>query len=396
MIPQELIEEIKAKNCVPFLGAGVSTEGQYRYHNESLLDYIRRISKYPKRESPLFPDVMQYYCDRLDGGRKNRLIREIINWIEPFSIEGEPHRSITQFHHLFARIPYFRVFVTTNWDFFCERALNVLIPMVEDRDIPFWDEGKRQVLKIHGCITRPQTVVATRKDYELCMSDKSRGAIFNKLRDLMATKTFIFAGYSLGDPDFRLMYDEVIENLGDFYRTSYVIDPKPSQQAIQDWEKRGVRIIKMSGIAFARDLTEYFMRIKSIPTDEFLSHLEQQSRRIIKVHFETVKNQDTAGGFASSMYQDGVIHSLEEVIVRSLTGESYDDIDARLREYQDILNRYERREQRDTEGKTLTEIAYWGGRVEVLKRFIARNRRDIPPFYNPVRLRPTHKKLYFS
>ena len=121
MIPRELMQEIKLNNCVLFCGAGISTEGTYR--RTTFYDHIRELSKYPKKiEHPLFPDVMQYYCDKIDGGRKNRLIREIIDWIEPFCIEGEPNRSVTMFHTGIARIPYFKVVVTTNWDTLLERA----------------------------------------------------------------------------------------------------------------------------------------------------------------------------------------------------------------------------------------------------------------------------------
>jgi hypothetical protein len=64
-----------------------------------------------------------------------------------------------------ARLPYFNRFVTTNWDPFLERSLEMLIPTIEDRDLAFWDDRKRQVLKIHGCITRPHSIVATTTDY---------------------------------------------------------------------------------------------------------------------------------------------------------------------------------------------------------------------------------------
>ena len=395
MISHELMQEIKSNNCILFLGAGISTEGTY--WKTTFYDHIKYLSKYPKKGGhPLFPDLMQYYCDKADGGLKNRLIREIIKWIEPFCIEGEPNRSVTMFHTEIARIPNFKIIVTTNWDPLCERALNVLVPMVEDRDIPFWDEQKRQVLKIHGCVTRPQTIVATRRDYEACMTDKARGAIFTKLRDLMATKTFIFVGYSITDPDFKRIYDEVIANLGEFRRGSYVIDPEPTKKAIQGWNKRGVKIIKMRGIAFAREPTRHLEKNGFIPKTEFLERLYQQSRRIAQIHVETCdKWQDTNGGFVSSMYQDGLLHALEHIIVESKMGKSFNDFNNTLKEYEQTLQKYERRLQKSKDGKILAEIAYYHGRIEALKRFISHNRRDIPPFYNLMKLEPT-KKLYFS
>lgn len=395
MISHELMQEIQSNNCILFLGAGVSTEGTY-WGTTFFYDHIKQLSKYPKKsEHPLFPDVMQYYCDKVDGGLKNKLIREIIEWIEPFTVEGEPNRSVMMFHSEIARIPHFKIVVTTNWDPLCERALNVIVPMVEDRDIPFWDEQKRQVLKIHGCITRPQTIVATRRDYEACMTDKTRGAIFTKLRDLMATKTFIFVGYSITDPDFKLIYDEVIANLGEFRRRSYVIDPKPTKKAIQDWNKRGVKIVKMYGIAFARELIRHLERNGIIPRSELLENLHHQFQKIAQIHMETCVNQDTAGGFASSMYQDGLLHSLEHIIVESRMGKTFGDFNSTLEEYERRLQKYKRRLQKGEGGEILVEIAYCHGRIEALKRFISRNSRNIPPFYNPMKLEPTKKKLYF-
>src|SRR5205823_8181282 len=95
-------------------------------------------------EMPLFPDLMQYYCVNVDGGHRNRLTRLIIERIERFSAPGEINRFATIFHDLLATIPFLDRFVTSNWDPFLERSLNVLLPMVENKDLAFWDDSKRQ------------------------------------------------------------------------------------------------------------------------------------------------------------------------------------------------------------------------------------------------------------
>jgi hypothetical protein len=392
-LPEELVEEIESFNCVLFAGAGTTTE---QYYKSTFLGQVKERCKYPKKDkNQSFPEVMQYYCQKLDGGRKNRLIREIIEWIEFYSAEGEPNRVATGFFREIARIPFFRTIVTTNWDPFCERSVNVLVPMVEDQDIPFWDENKRQVLKIHGCVTRPHTIVATLDDYDMCMKDKSRGAIFTKLRDLMATKTFIFVGYSVKDPDFKLIYDEVISNLGPFRRGAYVIDPKPTEDSIKDWETRGVRILKMSGIVFAWELVKRLEKDKLIPSKALISHFEGQLYRIIDIHMRTSDKQEATGGFSSSMYQDGLIHSLEHLIEDSRTGKLMKDFIEEVADCQKTLNkywraatRYEKKPKTDKPNLAMIEIAYWSGRVEALKRFISNNKRDIPAFFSPYVLKP--------
>jgi len=54
--------------------------------------------------------------------------------------------------------------------------------------------------------------------------------IFNKLRDLMASRTFVFVGYSLRDSDFRLIWEEIIQSLGQFRRLAFVVDPEEKDE----------------------------------------------------------------------------------------------------------------------------------------------------------------------
>ena len=139
MIPTTLYEDLINDDCVIFAGAGISTEGGV-YSTPNFYEIIKAKCNYPKqKEAPSFPDLMQYFCDKIDGGQRNRLIKEIISRIEIFNYPGEINRTGTYFHKLLAEIPYFKRIVTTNWDTFFENCLNVLVPIVKDRDIAFWD-----------------------------------------------------------------------------------------------------------------------------------------------------------------------------------------------------------------------------------------------------------------
>lgn len=80
------------------------------------------------------------------------------------------------------------------------------------------------MLKIHGCITRPHSIVATQSDYDASLSKNL--LIFNKLKELMATKTFIFMGYSMRDEDFQEIWKTIAGVLGHFTKLAYAIDPE--------------------------------------------------------------------------------------------------------------------------------------------------------------------------
>lgn len=133
-----LYEDILHESCAVFVGAGCTTEGGTSSHSGSFYEEILMKCKYrSKGSAPAFPDLMEYFCEHLDGGRHNRLIREALSRIERFSIPGDDHTFAIMFGEELAEVPYFTRFVTTNWDPFLERSLETLISIVEDRDLGF-------------------------------------------------------------------------------------------------------------------------------------------------------------------------------------------------------------------------------------------------------------------
>jgi hypothetical protein len=383
IIPTFLYEELINEECIIFAGAGVSTESG-PYSKPNFYEIIKSKCKYPvTKGTPAFPDLMQYFCDHIDGGQRNRLIKEIISRIEIFSSPGEINNMTTMFHHALAEIPFFKRIVTTNWDTFFETCLNILVPMVEDRDIAFWDDKKRQVLKIHGCVTRPYTLVATRNDYESCINRNS--LIFNKLRDLMASKTFIFVGYSMDDSDFQIIVDEITRSLGKLRKLAYIYDPYASDEKISFWQSKGFVVQKTYGIALLRQIREKLQEDGYLPSEEYLAFLSNEQDRIIDIHINL--NQDeSAGAFATSMYQDGLLHMLSTVLSGTALGNSNENFEKNLSEVKNTLHRYSK------EGN-LIEIAYWGGQYEVISRYCNGDKRKIPAYFHPNKLIPTQKYI---
>jgi hypothetical protein len=376
-----IYEDILSESCVVFVGAGSTTERPYG-NRESFYEKIRDIAKFPPGR-PSFPELMQYYCDRIDGGHHNRLIREAVSRIELFCVRGEDNQLATMFTDSLAEIPYFNRFVTTNWDPFLERSLDVLVPMVEDRDLAFWDDHKRQVLKIHGCITRPYSIVATQSDYDRCMD--LNPLVFNKLKDLMATKTFLFSGYSMRDPDFQIVWELIGSKLGHFGKTAYALDPKATDDQISHWKGRGIQIYKITDIMFARRLRARLEKERLIPSTEFLHFLQKQAHRITSLHIRMGQTSDSR--LASAMYQDGLLHELSSVITSNTLGtKKKEDFEKSEGDAVKTLRRI--KQDRDP-----IEIAYWAGRVEILERFNRRKRSPIPAYFHPYQLRPMTKLL---
>lgn len=88
--------------------------------------------------------------------------------------------------------------ITTNYDHFLEQILGR--EAVHGLNIALHNEGtKGNVIKIHGCISDPASIVLLPEDYA-GYSIKHR-YIFSKLLTYFAEHTILFVGYSLSDPD---------------------------------------------------------------------------------------------------------------------------------------------------------------------------------------------------
>jgi hypothetical protein len=377
--PQILYEDIIGRRCVVFVGAGVSTEGGRL--RPSFYDTMKRKAEYPDSgEPPLFHELMQYFCDHMDGSQRNRLIREVIDRIEPFCVPGENRVVATDFAVSLARIPFFDRVITTNWDPFLERSLGVLVPMVEDSDLAFWDDSRKQVLKIHGCITRPSTLVATTEDYRAWMTRNP--LILNKLKDLVTTKTVIFVGYSIRDPDLIRVFDELSLALGDVRKLAFSVEPDPTEERITTLKLRGVKVIRQTGVAFADDICSKLESDGVIACKVLLESFARERKTIVAIHFAI--DQGTDWGIASAMYQDGLLHALEEVSGQAAVGREISAFRDELAECEKILGRFRKEDN-------VIEIAYFSGWCEVLRRLCRGSASTLPAFFHPQALVPTAK-----
>jgi hypothetical protein len=314
---ERLHEDVTKQLVVIFLGAGSTTERSVPQYGPGFYDLIKSKASYVETlPAPSFPKLMEFFCNELDGGHHNRLITEAISYIERFFLPGEEGNDARTATDSLAEIPYLNRFVTTNWDPFIERSLDVLVPMIEDRDLAFWQDQKRQVLKIHGCITRPYSIVATETDYKNCINQNP--LIFNKLEDLMATKTFIFTGYSRRDQDFQEVWSSITKALGRFAKLAYAIDPNATQEDVEFWRERGIQVCKTSDVHFLRCLRHKLEEEDLIPSRSLLRALRIQRNRIRLIHLKLHQNSD--GAMASSMYQDGLLHALDDVVSSTLLG----------------------------------------------------------------------------
>ncbi len=374
-ISQEIVDE----NCVLFVGAGSSTEKVRR--GASFYSSIRSSTSFDDSEVRTFPEVMQKFCDERDGGHHNLLIREAIRYIEHFLLPGPDNRVASEFSRQVATIPFFKIVLTTNWDPLLERAMDVLVPMTQDRDVAFWDDRKKQVVKIHGCITRPHSIVATQGDYESCVTNNA--ILFNQVRALFATKTFLFTGYSLKDADFRELWESITSRLGQFSKLAYALDPFATNDDIEYWSKRGISIFRIRDVQFIDALRNHFVHSGLMPSERFIRFLMRERSRIVKVHLALEQNSD--GAMASAMYQDGLLHELDDTLDAIRLGTK------RQQDFQSELGFSLKQIKNAKKQRDPIEIAYWCGRNAVLSAYLEAGQEEIPTYFHPYNVTPIRR-----
>lgn len=115
-------------------------------------------------------------------------------------------------HKVIVDLPFSAV-ITTNYDKLLEQAYisqgkgMPRTPTHTDIDTlgPLLFNGQFFILKAHGDIDRPGSLIFTTRDYrEIIHSNPAFNAIFSAI---LLTKAVFFVGYSMNDPDFRLLLD---------------------------------------------------------------------------------------------------------------------------------------------------------------------------------------------
>lgn len=80
---------------------------------------------------------------------------------------------------------------------------------------------EHHLVKLHGSIARPDSIVLTRNDYSRARS--SRREMLAHLRHELTSVSFLFVGFSLSDPNFNLLHDDIRESLGMLAPVSYTV-----------------------------------------------------------------------------------------------------------------------------------------------------------------------------
>jgi SIR2-like domain len=218
-----LIERIKVGRCTPFIGAG-ACHGVLPLGAQLARAWAEDCD-YPLSDRDNLMRVAQYLAVAVDSMEpKDRIDRELAGVAPPdFTQPTEPHA-------LLAELPL-PLYLTTNYDDFMTRALewrgraaiqeickwNPSDPVSEE---PAWllshpaeklNPETPVVFHLHGRFGLPESLVLTEDDYfDIMLALRSDDVLPHQVSRAMANTSLLFIGYSLGDPDFRILHRSLV------------------------------------------------------------------------------------------------------------------------------------------------------------------------------------------
>ncbi|MGC1375625.1 MAG: SIR2 family protein [Anaerolineales bacterium] len=246
---------------MPFIGAGFSKNASLPSHL-SMPDWpeLARILAKDAGTAPATPPIVvaQRYEQRFGRVQLIEAVREALH-----SDKARPGKA----HRAFVQLPFDTIY-TTNFDLLLEDAyLDATRPfrsLVGEPQLAFHaGQTASSIIKMHGDLRHEEHIVITEDDYRSFIGKYP--AIATHLSAMLITRTPLFIGYSLSDPDFENIRKVIRERLGVFERMAYVIQFDVPQERIEDALASKLHIISIDSSATeSRDqaLANFFEEIQ--------------------------------------------------------------------------------------------------------------------------------------
>jgi hypothetical protein len=121
--------------------------------------------------------------------------------------------------------------ITTNWDTFLSEIFTDFHTFIGQKELLFANSfGIGDIYKIHGCVTKPDSLVVTGDDYSKFNS--SNAYLAAKLLTIFVEHPVIFLGYSLSDPNINEIIEAIVSCLD---KTN--IDKLKDRLIFVEWDK---------------------------------------------------------------------------------------------------------------------------------------------------------------
>lgn len=263
-VPSELLDQFAAGNGVIFVGAGLSRAAGMPDWAGLISSLRSQIANCP--EDADFLTVALYF--ELIHGRR-RLIEIIRNSIDVTGVRP------TIVHRQLFSLPISEIF-TTNYDDLleleCRDSNKSFRSIVREEDVAYFSSNDTQIIKLHGDLQHPDSIVITAEDYERFSTN--RKALSRLIAQALQTKSVLFLGYSAGDPNLKQILTTVRDEVGRHARNLYTLQFDINDLRKRELDRRGLNVINLR----APSDSEKHLDILSEWLSKFSSLLEDREK----------------------------------------------------------------------------------------------------------------------
>jgi SIR2-like protein len=215
-IPAALIDAVRTRQVVLFAGAGISYNAVHVGGRE-IRDIVGAMIA---KDHPGYDYGMRSLEDVCD---EFEVLYDRPTLVD--TLAGSIPQTIPPLASHLAAVAAFRFIVTTNWDLLFEQAYRQIGQryhiLMEEADAPMFNYDQHNLLKIHGSIDRPRSLVCTSADYEGYTDTHPQ--LLDRVENLLYNNTVLFVGHGLRDEHLRRLLSDIRRRRGDLQRRSYVV-----------------------------------------------------------------------------------------------------------------------------------------------------------------------------
>lgn len=298
---KHLARVLRDDRLIALVGSGASADmvqGGRTYHGlPTPSQFVQLVSK---RHSYVAPDLeFTAACDAVIERENRHALEKILLgcYEKPLGFNIPPA------HRMLAWLP-FAAYLTSNYDQFLERQLEAenrkVSVVIDNEDLGRIAPGSISVIKYHGCVSRPRSMVAASGDLERLAPSTS--LVSQLISVTLANSHLLVIGHGLADADLSRILDEVLAHL-DHYAPRVVVVREPD---------RGDLPAAAPQVDFVHeDLTQFLSRILH---EHRVSDMSDQPG--FAAHFD---EQWLSSAFFAQLRQASVLPSETQVIDAFLT-----------------------------------------------------------------------------
>lgn len=252
-----LLNRLDEQRLVFFIGAGIPASEAGLPSGSDLRDSLEKEIGESSSDGSL-PEVAARYQSERDRPELYEFLKRNLTFAG--DIRGE---RVCRTYKLLLDLPI-QTFLTTNFDGLFESvaaAKGVPLSCIRaDGQVANFKPSERSILKIHGDLeVAADQIVITSDDYKAYASKFPQFS--QMIKSVFQLNTVVFLGYSLSDPNFKHLYESVLQSVGALKKKCFaVLASDPGPKFVEAWKDQMVEVVLAEARDFLRQLVRAYSR----------------------------------------------------------------------------------------------------------------------------------------